>query len=115
MKVWKQTLSNLKILAAYQKTSMLQALDDLVAAALENEEKKRHRKKMRNQYWKHNTSGEVYAVQTKNSYVHSACGPLHHREVTPENLETWNFNNDPELADDLDSNQADYHLVEFLS
>jgi len=41
MKVWKQTLANLKILAAYQGKTMLSILDRLVREELEREEAKR--------------------------------------------------------------------------
>jgi len=41
MKVWKQTLSNLKILAAYQGKTMLSILDRLVKEELEREEARR--------------------------------------------------------------------------
>ena len=67
---------------------------------------------MTNQYWQHKTSGEVYAVQFENGEVFSACGPLHHSEVTSENLKDWNFNNEIELAEDLHNHQEDYRLYE---
>ena len=41
MKVWKQTLNNLKILAAYQGKTMLSILDRLVREELEREEVRR--------------------------------------------------------------------------
>ena len=41
MKVWRQTLNNLKILAAYQRETMLRILDRLVREELEREEAKR--------------------------------------------------------------------------
>ncbi len=41
MKVWKQTLANLKVLAALRRKTMLRALDELVTEALEKEQKER--------------------------------------------------------------------------
>lgn len=40
MKVWEQTLANLKLLAAIRRKTMLSVLDELVTAALEEEDKK---------------------------------------------------------------------------
>jgi hypothetical protein len=40
-KVWKQTLTNLKILAAMRGKTMLSVLDELVARALEEEQTKK--------------------------------------------------------------------------
>ena len=69
---------------------------------------------MVNQYWKHNTSGETYAVQVddQNKNVISACGPLYYKEATQANLDEWNFNNDAELVDDLNEHREDYSLNE---
>ncbi len=71
---------------------------------------------MMNRYWQHKTSGEVYAVQIEDerAVVVSACGPLHHSEVTNPNLETWNFNNDPELAIDLTMHFGYYNTYSLI-
>lgn len=67
-----------------------------------------------NQYWKHKISGELYAVQVDHNSeeIVSACGPLEWREATPENLKTWNFNNDPELVAYLSLVYGQFHIVE---
>jgi len=65
-----------------------------------------------NQYWGYKSSGETYAVQLKNEHVISACGPLHHTEVTTTNLNSWNFNNAPEDAVWIDESQDEFILVE---
>ncbi len=69
---------------------------------------------MVNQYWQHKTSGEVFVVQVDNveETVISACGPLEWREVTAENLKDWNFNNDPDLVEDLNLNFDEYRVKE---
>jgi hypothetical protein len=73
------------------------------------------------QYWAHVGSGETYVVQIDRDedpvahpdIVVSACGPLYYKEVTQENLDTWNFNNDPELQQQLNNAPDEaYALVE---
>ncbi len=66
---------------------------------------------MVNQYWKHRTSGEIFAVQHENHDIVSACGPLEWREVTEANLSPWNFNSDPEVVDALGGHLNDYRTV----
>lgn len=71
-----------------------------------------------NQYWRHVGSGEVYVVQIGRDkdpvdVVISACGPLYYKDVTEKNLTDWNFNNDPELRQQLNDAPDDvYALVE---
>jgi hypothetical protein len=67
---------------------------------------------MENYYWAHKSSGEVFAVQVENDEVGSACGPLYYKEVTATNLDTWNFNNQPETAAWLNFYQEDFNLLE---
>lgn len=66
-----------------------------------------------NQYWQHKTSGDTYAVQVDESgAVVGACGPLYFRERTQENIDDFNFNNDQEVADDLNDDQDSYRLAD---
>lgn len=64
-----------------------------------------------NQYMRHNPDGEVYAVQLEEGkQVISACGPLHHSEVTQENIKSYNFDSEMELVEWIQE-----HLDEFQS
>lgn len=68
---------------------------------------------MINQYWQHRTSGDIYAVQVEDGVIVSACGPLHHSEVTHSNIHPiWNFNNEPELIEALNTQRREYQVQE---
>jgi len=63
-----------------------------------------------NLYIQNSTSGDVYAVQTnEDNKIVTACGELHHSEVTAENLNPWNFDNDPQLVEWLNDNRNQFH------
>lgn len=66
---------------------------------------------MVNQYWQHKITGEIFAVQAENKEVISACGPLHYSEVTAANLAPWNFNDDPELTEELNLTYDEYKVI----
>lgn len=50
------------------------------------------------QYWTHIPTNLVYIVRIENDIVTQAFGGIPEENVTPENLRTWNFPNDPEDA-----------------
>lgn len=71
---------------------------------------------MKNEYWQHKTSGEIYAVMVDyNEYgpvVSAACGPLPQNEVRAELLDSpyFEYDNDPEVADGLEHDEAAYQV-----
>ena len=44
IKIWKSTLSNLRLLSGFKEMSIVKVLDSLVQNALDREIKKRHKK-----------------------------------------------------------------------
>ncbi len=67
---------------------------------------------LHNEYWKHLSSGEVYAVMVKDERAYLAAGPLAHTEVTAKNLAEWNFEYEADLEDWLNENSDDFGLHE---
>lgn len=65
------------------------------------------------QFWCHQRSGERYAIRIEGGHVTGACGPLHYNEVEEELLPDYHYDDEPDLAEDIDANQDDYGLVEF--
>lgn len=69
---------------------------------------------MKNEYWQHRKSGEVYAVlvdyQDTGPVVKAACGPLEYTEINLDLLASpyFEFNTDPELAEDLEHRAEEY-------
>lgn len=61
-------------------------------------------------YWRHRASGEIFAVKWQCDHCAEACGPLHYLDVRRDNLEDWDFENDPELAEDIGRFSDDYDL-----
>ena len=67
---------------------------------------------MSNVYLRHKTSGDVYAVQQDDDlHIISACGPLHHSEVTQANIEHYNFHSEPELVQDMEAQSEEHVFV----
>jgi hypothetical protein len=64
------------------------------------------------QYWRHNRSGETFAVRIEAGRVTGACGPLHYGEVIEDLLPEMHYDDMPETSDTIDSHRADYALVE---
>jgi hypothetical protein len=66
---------------------------------------------VKNQYWQHKTSGEIFAVQVEDKKVIFSCGPLHYSEATAANLNPWNFNDDPEQTEMLNLTFDEYRVI----
>lgn len=65
-----------------------------------------------NLYLQH-ISGEVYAVQIdSNNTVVSASIDLPHDEVTATNIESYNFDSEPEQVAWINANRREFHTIE---
>lgn len=52
---------------------------------------------MKYEFWRHTTSGEVFAVEIDGEAVVGVCGPLHHAEVHTVDLPDYEYS-----AEDVD-------------
>lgn len=59
--------------------------------------------------WQHKVSGEVYAVAHDCKTISAAAGPLHSSEW--DAALTGDFDDDPEVREDLTNDSSSYKLV----
>ena len=64
---------------------------------------------MEYQYWAHNKSGDVYAVEIVNGEVTGACGPLAHDD-RPDDMRDFEYSTFDGLWCEV--NEDDFRLVE---
>jgi hypothetical protein len=64
-------------------------------------------------YWRHTKSGDVFAVETDAQHkVIAACGALHYKQVTQDNLDNPEFNWHTEDAEWFEMEKDNWRLVE---
>lgn len=66
------------------------------------------------QYWTHLPTNIVYIVRVENDIVTQAFGGIPEHEVTPENLQTWNFPNDPEDVAWINNHRQEFMHLQYI-
>lgn len=67
---------------------------------------------MQYEFWRHKTSGEIYAVAVELELVDAAYGPLNYADMAVDPSDILDVQNDPDTAAWINADPDQYRLVE---